>query len=285
MHLDKTVNLSRSQIRLVDVEPGLFALHYVSSNAGLNSPAVTVEPTRLDDVMLIAAPGSPDRILDKPGTCLLIRADRPAQLTLTVSERRPGASLDASLRLERVAAPSVSEREAAQPRLDLVAHIARRGDQVFTTGEWICGPKMPSRIEGLSIAWPDRPADVDLRYLAIGRGRVAGGAAEVTTGGFAGSRGQAAPILRIEIGLIGAGAHRYRLSGEALFLGAPIMTGAGGDLRFAGPTGREALVGLRVSLTSASRASAREKPSRPAAPGAHRTGRVRMFRESAAPAA
>lgn len=285
MHLDQSAIPGRSQRRLVDVDQGLFALHYVSSTAGANSPAVTVEPGRLDGVMLIAAPGSPDRVLDRPGSCLLIRADRPAQLTLTVSERRPGASLDASLRLERVAAPSSVAVEGAEPRLDLVAHIARRGDQVFTAGEWICGPQMPSRIEGVAIEWPERPADVDLRYVAIGSGRTAGRAATLTTGGFAGSRGRAAPITRFEIGLVGAGAHRYRLSGEALFLGCPITAREGTDLRFAGPTGREPLVGLRLSLASASRAPAREKPSRSAAPGAHRTGRVRMFRESAAPAA
>lgn len=284
MHLDGSAVAGRSQRRLVDVQQGLFALRYISSTAGPNPPAVTVEPGRLDSVTLIAAPGAPDRVLDRPGSCLLIRAERPARLTLTASECRPGASLDASLSLERVAA-APSPVEGVEPRLDLVAHIARRGDQVFQMGEWICGPQMPSRIEGLAIEWPGRPADVDLRYLAVGRGRTAGRAAELTTGGFAGSRGQAAPIVRIEIGLIGAGAHRYRLSGEALFLGSPIMVEEGAELRFASSTGRDPLVGLRITLRSASRAPAREKPSRPPATGAHRTGRVRMFREAAASAA
>jgi hypothetical protein len=150
-------------------------------------------------------------------------------------------------------------------------------------GTWIGGPEMPCRIEGLTIRWPDRPADVDLHCTVVTRGRRLRRYADRGTGEFAGTRGEASPIVGLELALVGSGADRFALSGEAQFLGSQVSTKGGIRLRFASPTGREALVGLKLSLVAVRRPSVSDDhtPSRTIEPPL--IGRVRMFRGTATP--
>ena len=274
----------QSQSRIVDVGEGIFALRYVASTAKADAPRVVVEPFKEVGLSLISAPGGADRVLDGPGSCLLIRSERPARFTLTVSGRTPTSSLDAALQLEHVVVPTrIEAKPIAEPQIEILAHVARRGDALFAMGAWIGGPEMPSRIEGLTIRWSDRPADVDLHCTVVSKGRRLRRYADRSTGEFAGTRGEAAPIVGFELALAGSGADRFALSGEAQFLGSHVVADSGARLRFASPTGREALVGLKLSIAAVRRPSVSDDrtPSRTIAPPL--IGRVRMFRGTATP--
>lgn len=275
-----------SQSRTVDIGQGIFALRYVASAATWDAPRVVVEPFDEAGLSVIAVPGGAERVLDGPGACLLIRSERPARVTLTVSGRTPTSSLDAALRLEPVVGSDAGRADGArggEPGIDVLAHLARRGDAAFTMGAWIGGPDMPTRIEGLMVRWRDRPADVDLHCTVVSRGRRLRRDVDRPTGAFVGTRGEAAPIVGLELALVGAGAGRYALAGQAQFLGSPVITEAGARLRFASATAHEPLVGLKLSVASVRPASGLDDhpPSRASEPVL--IGRVRMFRGTATP--
>jgi hypothetical protein len=78
-----------SESRIIDVGQGIFALRYVASTAKADAPRVVVEPFQDVGLSVISAPGGADRVLDGPGSCLLIRSERPARFTLTVAGRTP----------------------------------------------------------------------------------------------------------------------------------------------------------------------------------------------------
>jgi hypothetical protein len=167
----------------------------------------------------------------------------------------------------------------------VLGHIAGRGDVVVNADEWLAGPSAPSRIEGIAIEWPGRPPGLDLRYaVQYGKRNIANSGPK-GLGGFAGSRGQALPIVGLTIELVG-GSPEQQIAAEALFLGSPAMRTSGQRVQLAGPTRQEPLVGLRLVMAQAAPAYARPEPagfrSEPEPPaehsGAAATGRVRVFR-------
>jgi hypothetical protein len=283
--------ISHSRSRTITVEQGIFALRYVASAAGRGAPRIVVEPFTEPGLSLVAAPGAAERALNAPGDCILIRAERQARVTLTASGT--DSSLDADLRLERLSAAAERAgvaslgigRTEAVPRIGILAHLARRGDVPFAMGAWIGGPTLPTRIEGLAIGWSNRPADVDLLCSVVSRGRRLRHFTDCGTDVYAGTRGEAAPLVGIRIALSGAGAARYALNGQALFLGAPILAAAGESLHFASPTGREALVGLQFTLASVRPSSGPDVRPTSAPLARPVPGRVRMFRGASMPAA
>ena len=287
-----------SEARVVNVGQGVFALRYVGSAARPRAPRIAVDPGAGSGVSLIAAPGRAERELQAPGDCLLIRAERPARVTLIASGWGAGGSLDADVTLEPLIGPGPAAMQEAAPALSVVAHLAGRGDVRFEAGSWIGGPSGPTRIEGLALHWSNRPDDVELLLTVVSEG--ARGRRRFParpTGAFAGTRGEAAPVVAMEIALSGAGADRYRLAGEAQFLGGPVQVRDGARLRFASSLPGGGLIGLKLELAlqpERRRAVAPEavevpRPgsstsSRPApTPAATRVtpGRVRHFRPPA----
>jgi hypothetical protein len=223
----------------------------------------------------------------------LIRAERPGALDLTVCATQPDGSLDAEVRLERIASSELEKTDAAatetarpavtSPELELLAHVARRGDVTAQRGEWICGPDSPAAIEGLEVRWPNKPADVELHYtLTVGqdhRQRLM----EKTSGQFAGTRGKALPIVGITLALSGAAAAAYELCGDALFENSPVMSKSGLEIAFSGPTGREPLVGLRLGLATRKDPKLVAEADNKQAVAVKQIGRVRVYRPGAVP--
>jgi hypothetical protein len=277
---------SRSQSRTVEIGRGVFALRYVASAAKPDSPRVFVEPVAEIGLSIISSSGGSERVLEGPGTFLLIHSDRPSRLTLTVVARMPGSSLDAELVLEPA---GKRDRRYSEPlqiaaaEIEILAHLAGRGDAKFAAGSWIGGPDMPTRIEGLMIRWHNRPADVDLNCTVVSRGRRLERFVDRPTGEFAGTRGEAAPIVGLALNLVGGDAGRYALSGEAQFLGSPAMSKTGAHLSFASRSARDPLVGLKLSIAVVRSVSGRDDhaPSETIDPSL--IGRVRMFRGTATP--
>jgi hypothetical protein len=273
------------------VARGLYLLRYVSAPARRGWPTIAVNQHPVNhDITLIAPPGGSDTHLNRPGDCMVLRADAPGSLTLVAEADSADTAIDAEIRLERIVAadeqqpparkaPAKARRVQPEPdSISILAHVARRGDVIVQPGEWICGPDLPLPIEGLEIRWPDCPDGVELTYSAVsGRGAKR---RPVVAGAFAGSRGRAAALTGLTLSLSGTAARDYELAGEALFLGAAINAQRGRELSFIGPSGGEPLVGLRLEIVRAT-----DKPASralPATPAVKRpTGKVRVYRSGA----
>jgi hypothetical protein len=150
---------------------------------------------------------------------------------------------------------------------------------VVGPNEWIAGPATPSRVEGISLGWPEKPDDLVLRY-AVKSTAQAGPAKMGDLDSFAGTRGRALPITGIVLEMSGNGATNCQFLAEALFLSSPILRAVGQRVVLSGPTGREPLVGLRLSIQST---GTFDEPAPPAPSEASRKaspakGKVRVFR-------
>jgi hypothetical protein len=86
---------------------------------------------------------------------------------------------------------------------------------------------------------------LELRYAVKTAGQ-AGPAKMVDLAGFAGTRGRALLVLEMS----GGAALNCQFLAEALFLSSPILRAVDQRVVLSGPTGREPLVGLRVSIQS-----------------------------------
>lgn len=250
---------------------------------------------------MIAWPDASSHELRAPGDGLVIRALRDTTIIFEVMPAYEGGSIDAELQLEPVsrlahagfnradattAASNAARASATTVQdIDILAHVARRGDVIIPAGEWICGPDYPMAIEGLEIRWPRRPAGLEIvTTVSVIKNGIRHLPASLT-GEFAGTRGRAAPIATLEISLTGERAKEFTLRTDALFLGASVQSRSGRSISLTGPTGREPLVGLRLSVVTqevyeSSRGEPRAKPQEPARAGSNwsSAGRIRVFR-------
>jgi hypothetical protein len=168
--------------------------------------------------------------------------------------------------------------DAMNQAVRVLGHVAGRGDVFAGANEWIGGPADPSRIEGLAIEWPNKPPGLSLRYAVTTARPHAGSNVPAAVGTFVGTRGRALPLVGIMLELSGSSGSSYEVVAEAAFLGAPIKRARGEKLTLTGPTGREPLVGIRLSIEEAPvrgqpiKSAPKPKPATP--------GRVRVFRSS-----
>ncbi|GBU17171.1 MULTISPECIES: hypothetical protein [unclassified Methylobacterium] len=125
-------------------------------------------------------------------------------------------------------------------------------------GEWLGDPNGSFRIEGFSVQWPRRPAEVDISYgcALLGLGRMPDG----VVGEFVGTRMQARAINGVAFRLIGEQADGFALIVEAVFSDGTRFGPALAPVDLRGPTGREFLVALRLQLSEVG-----AKPQRPPA--------------------
>lgn len=305
-------HLARQQ--LVDIRKGLFLIRYATADDRVDPPSVEISIASGSErnLTLILHPEAREASLWQPGSCIVVRATAPGQAIVTVTPTRPRGSSTASIQIESLTqgAPPVhlksSNRQMAneisfgdedvsldngfgsgarrQSRgggsgdINILGHVAGRGDVTAASNEWIGGPSAPSRIEGIAIEWPDRPPGVELRYAVRYGKRNMMTAESKGLGSFVGSRGKALPIVGVSLELIG-GSIDNQLVAEALFLGAPIQRVAGQRIQLAGPTRQEPLVGLRLTMSARNTAAARVQPEPlPPATSARPGGRVRVFR-------
>lgn len=279
------------QSRMVDVQRGLMLVRYAAAEDEHRPPKVAVVVNRRDqkNIELVLNPDHQEATLWQPGSCLVVRAGRPGKLQIDVIPGDDGGSTAATVKIESLTQGDVrSSRKVAGAAdapvnalagLRLLGHVAGIGDVESGADEWIAGPAAPARVEGLAIDWPEKPADLDVRYaVRLARPHEASGR-QVSLGGYAGTRGRALPIVGIVLELSGAAAGKFQLCAEAAFLSAPLMRSSGRRLDMSGPTGREPLVGFRLRveeiklpLQPAQRPVARPAPS----------GRVRVFRSRSA---
>ncbi len=263
----------QGRLRTHRVTRGLFILRYVASSASnlatsiAAAPSIKVSSHNANDVELIAWPGASPSELLGPGDGLVLRVSRDTTIALEVMPSRAGGSVDAELHLEPVSRLAhggfnrssnvASTVGRASPEIEVsgievLAHVSRRGDIVIPAGDWICGPEYPMAIEGLEIRWPHRPRGLEIATsVSVSKNGLRNLPAALT-GTFAGTRGRATPITGVELSLTGERAEDFVLRSDALFLGSAVQSKRGRSISLSGPSGREPLVGLRLSIDSVS---------------------------------
>lgn len=251
--------------RPLRVPEGLFVLRYVSSPDGLDAPEISVSVPHGSGITIIDASDSFSRrgetILGMPGDGVVLRSAREDAVLITVLSTGARGRRQAHVGLERItnaARPAIHGRGLAPALganpgdgLEILAHVAHRGDVTVKAGDWICGPQFPMAIEGIALNWRNVPHGLDIVTSACLNQRGRTQLAPAPSGSFIGSRGRAAPLVGLSFALTGPLASRYALSCEALFLGAAIVSRTGSTVDLTGPTGHEPLVGLRLSLLPA----------------------------------
>ena len=274
------------------LQRGLYVLRYETAADPAQPPVVTVvcEPGRNEVVM---HPEQSRATMSAPGQALVIRANESGGVQVEIASTGHASTLDVTLKFEPlrrdtggpaglVLFPQSGASRDIANGFQVLAHVARLGDVTVGPDQWLGGPSAPSWIEGFSVNWPGKPANVSLRYAATIAGQPPGAARLVEAGEFAGTRGRARPILGLMAELSGAGARNFQLTMEGLFLGAPTRRSSGQTITLTGPTGREPLVGLRIGVASNQQVTqptvSSAHPPAGGAPAAAEPRRVRVFR-------
>ena len=271
------------------VGSGLYVLRYVSTRDEAQCPTVSVAPSEGHgaSITLMPAPGHLGHQMSAPGDCLLVRAETPGALEVTVTAVRSNGSLEAEVRLERIASSEASASKAnspqphspAQPITQLLSHISRRGDIVCEQGEWAGNSDDDTPIEGFEIRWNNKPAGVELHYTVTAGTNERQRLQEKVAGQFAGTRGKAMPLVGVTCALSGPRAGDYEIRADAIFAGGEAISKSGTEISLSSPSGREPLVGLRFSINATRNDIDVVRPSdRRDAVVMKQVGRVRVYR-------
>lgn len=250
---------ARIETRPMRIPRGVFVLRYASFSDGLGAPEVMVSIAEESVVEIVAAEPTRSVLLGRPGDSVVLRSVRESTVMIAIVPRG-GGGRGAHITLERIASsagdlagPSAARETPGGtqpvPSLEVLAHVSRRGD-VLACDEWIGGPALPLAIEGLELRWPGKGEGVDIEAAATVHGRERKILPPAASGSFIGTRGKASPLVGVSFRLTGPDAGAYGLICEALFLGAALTRKTGSFVELSGPTGREPLVGLRLSVSS-----------------------------------
>ncbi|WP_375780002.1 hypothetical protein ACE103_14720 [Bradyrhizobium sp. ma5] len=296
------------QQKTIDLARGLFLVRYNGAEDKTSPPVVRVyaDRTSLNNCNIITGPDAANGTLFAPETALVVSVARPSRLIVEVTAGRAGGSTAANIKIEPLTQGQPAVQPIGQPAslpfdtyepepgpeelsaLKLLAHVAGLGDVTVGPNTWIAGPAAPARIEGISLEWPNKPHDLNLQYAVKFARPQRGDNQFVPLGTFAGTRGRALAITGFSLEATGPGADRYAIAAETIFLGAPALRVTGNRIVVSGPSGREPLVGLKLSLEEhrvqaaplAPRQPMRVEPT-PAMPrqeAPRLEGRVRVFR-------
>ena len=244
-------------------------------------------PSSNNDIRFLLHPDHNDAVLWQPDACLAVRATAPGSLHVQVIPVQEGGSTAATVRIEplsqgnsKMSLAQTDSRRSAPHDLGnfrVLGHVGGIGDVLVNGTQWLAGPSAPSRIEGISIDWPGKPPGLDIYYAVKTAKPQTNSGRKVALGSFAGTRGKAMPVVGLMLEISGPDASNFQFSVEAIFLGSPTTHIVGKRIVASGPTGREPLVGLRISLQGV-RAAARPKAKLTASKPKGSTGRVRIFR-------
>jgi hypothetical protein len=234
----------------------------------------------------IMHPDATEPILWEPNSGLMVRVKTPGTLQIQVQPMRPGGSQAAMVRIEPIQSgrapvavpPSANvglHPNVATEGLKVLGHVAGRGDIVVGPNTWIAGPTAPSRVEGVALEWPEKPAGLDIRYAVQFANGQAGSGRMMSLGTYAGTRGRALPITGVVLEV--SGSEEFEFLAEAAFLNAPTLRAVGKRVVLSGPTSREPLVGIRIGVNRMAAAESIAAPTKPARKPVG-SGRVRVFR-------
>ncbi|MCK4492911.1 MAG: hypothetical protein KAU26_02575 [Methylococcales bacterium] len=101
-------------------------------------------------------------------------------------------------------------------------HVQWQGDVQLAAGEALGNPEKSWRIESFAIAWPDKPAEVDIEYYCYVNNL--GESPKSSLNALVGTKARALPIAALSAQLIGANADRYELTIEVIFSETGVRT-------------------------------------------------------------
>ena len=274
------------QQKVLSLDRGLFFVNYKSADDSASPPRVTVTPAEGHErrMEIILHPDATGPTLWQPKSGLVVRVNTPGTLQVQVQPAKRGGSRAAIVRIEQIQAGQAPaglgegnraglHTHVATEGLKVLGHVAGRGDIVVGPNAWIAGPAAPSRVEGVALEWPDRPASVDIRYAVQFANGQSGSGRMVPLGTYAGTRGRALPLTAVVLEM--SGADDLKFVAEAGFLNAPTLRAVGRRVVLAGPTNREPLGGICIGIeqTAPAEQDARATPRKSAG-----SARVRVFR-------
>ncbi len=273
------------QQRTVTIDRGLFLVRYTAAEDQEQPPRVklSADPSSKKDITFVLYPDHNEPILWEPETCLVVRATAAARLAVQVIPMEEGGSTAATVRIEPISQGKAITSQANNgfahdfDDLRLLGHVTGLGDVTVMADEWLGGPSTPMRIEGLAIDWREKPSDLQIRYAVKTAKPMPVSGETVELGSFAGTRGRAMPVVGLMIELNGPAAVHFQFCVEAIFLGSPAMRIISNRVVASGPTGREPLVGLRLSLKNVEAADEPETKT-PASKYEASADRIRVFR-------
>jgi hypothetical protein len=266
----------------LSVPCGLHIFRYVSFQGG-GAPALARLIPPGEGVTLLDMPGRERGLLQRPGDCIALRADRASEVVVGLRRGSVNGSLEASFRLEPIvlvdAAPAAATPvRAGKSGLSFVAHLANRGDVAFAQNVWAGGPDAPAAVEGLEIVGESDGGPLEMQVL-VGS-RPPRWSQWVGAGQYAGTRGHGLPLtgLRLRVSPEAVG---VEIAAEALFLGSLVASQRGRQVEFVSGSGVDPLVGMKVAVESVQA----NRPSRLGAEDAEaqardKEPRVRVFRAS-----
>ncbi|MDE3175695.1 MAG: hypothetical protein KGM15_06230 [Pseudomonadota bacterium] len=263
---------------------------YVSfQGAGVPAVARVIPPA--SGVTLLDMPGRERGALQRPGDCLVVRAERASEVVVGLRRGAADGSLDASFRLEPIVLVEETSAPQSEPEIvavapaavaapfSFLAHLANRGDTAFGQNVWAGGPESPAAVEGVQIVSEAGPVAIEVQAL-VGS-RPPRWSEWVGAGQYAGTRGHGLPLvgLRLRVKPEFSG---VEIAAEALFLGALVASQRGRQVEFISGSGVDPLVGVKIGLQNVQEAGATRATTDFDAQSKDREPRVRVFRASAA---
>ncbi|MCE3257909.1 MAG: hypothetical protein K0Q64_1992 [Nitrobacter vulgaris] len=257
MDLFRGMTNETEQQKNLSLDRGLFFINYKSADDSVSPPRVIVAPAQGHErrMEIILHPDATEPTLHSPNSGLVVRINTPATLQVQVRPTRPGGSRSAIVRVEQIQAGRIPDAagpgngvglHVATEGLKVLGHVAGRGDIVVGPNAWIAGPAAPSRVEGVALEWPDKPASIDIRYAVQLANGQTGSGKMVPLGTYAGTRGRALPLTGVVLEM--SGTDELKFVAEAGFLNAPTLRAVGKRVVLSGPTSREPLVGIRIGI-------------------------------------
>ena len=231
---------------LMLLDPGLFCVFHSPGTpvpdpqTGLPGVRISRPPTSTDEMLSISTFNA-DGWLGGEGNAALVRvASQPSQVLVTIYQVA-GSTLEAPrlqvLRLSDTGAartapspaaaapPAALEQRQSEPqaaagvpagtKLEVAAHVQRRGDVLSRLGEWMGSRGSQNWIEGFGISPNSLVDPSEIEYQAVlGKGWLSPWS---EGGNYCGSRGMALPILGLRVRLKGQAADRCDIRVSASF--------------------------------------------------------------------
>lgn len=252
--------------RVTLLEPGMYIFRYASKTTAEKAVFIALQQAPLGKGLIdfFPAEGVSKNMLTKLGDCIIGRVKNGVTTVLITEYHLANVEVDpVDLRIDRIDTSAAIMRNFTAPtstpqintanapvvapsaQLKLLGHIQARGD-ISVTQQWLGEAQATARLEGFLIDWANRPDGVDIVYTSTVAG--AGPSPKVPSGHYSGTRGKGAALVAVGFTLTGPNSRSYQLSGEVAFAGAGTQQIVADQMLF-GPTGKEALVGIKLSIS------------------------------------
>ncbi len=257
--------------RVTLLEPGMYIFRYASQPPADKPVCIALQqaPLGKGGIDFFPAEGISKNMLTKLGDTIVARVKGGVTTVLITEYHMFDAVIDpVDLRIDRIdTSPAIMRNfayvttpepnaaiasEQTPVDLKLVGHLQGIGDVESPEG-WVGEHDGMRRLEGFSVVWDSKPADVDLVYTSTVAG--SGPSPNVATGSFTGTRGKSLPLVAAGFSLVGPNRNFYELSGHLVFAGAspqPVVP----NQMMHGPTGTEPLVALHICITPVTKMNA-----------------------------